>query len=237
VSNDKTPPKTGDTFEPGEAADTVVSLSQILLAPLDALFKAQVHAGRSFLNFLLQLSYEHKKPPEDSQPLEQNPPTAPDRIFSIDFVQEVAGPGGTDPANRLLQKVSVPALALVPLRPLAIQEAEVDLAMEVTYVGKHRQLRKTPKDPTGMPPAGGTAAAAQAESDRTPWYLVHEPISLRGYVGNAQQPADTGQGSDKRMIQIKVKVGAVAMPSGLDKLLTTLTQSALVENLPPKPNQ
>ena len=36
-----------------------ISLSQAILAPLDALFKAQVHAARSFLNLLLQIGYPH----------------------------------------------------------------------------------------------------------------------------------------------------------------------------------
>ncbi len=40
----------GDEFKPGPAASTVISLSQILLAPLNAIFKAQVHAARSFVN-------------------------------------------------------------------------------------------------------------------------------------------------------------------------------------------
>src|SRR3569833_4616551 len=47
-------------FEEGPAAQAMVSLSQALLAPLDSIFKAQIHAARSFLNLLLQLGYGHR---------------------------------------------------------------------------------------------------------------------------------------------------------------------------------
>lgn len=48
----------GDTDSTaGPAEINPVSLSQALLAPLDAIFKAQIHAARSFINFLLQLGY------------------------------------------------------------------------------------------------------------------------------------------------------------------------------------
>src|SRR3569833_3922135 len=50
----------GQDFEEGPAAQAMVSLSQALLAPLDSIFKAQIHAARSFLNLLLQLGYGHR---------------------------------------------------------------------------------------------------------------------------------------------------------------------------------
>jgi hypothetical protein len=216
------PTKTGDALEPDEAARSVVSLSQVLLAPLDALFKAQVHAARSFLNFVLQLSYEDKAPATGgAAAASAGAPKQPDTIFSIDFVQKVpplppATPGG-QPGPERLQKVSVPVLALVPLRPLAVQEAEFNLAMEVTWVGRHRQMRKQPVR------AGASAAeAAAAEKKQPPWYLVREPISLRGLVA-ASPSNDAG---DKRLIKVNVKLAPVATPAGLEKLLTTLTQSA-----------
>src|SRR3954463_3483482 len=47
-------------FEKGPASETILSMSQALLAPLDAILKAQVHAARSFLNFLMQIGYPHQ---------------------------------------------------------------------------------------------------------------------------------------------------------------------------------
>jgi hypothetical protein len=209
---------TASTKNPNAADQKLVSLAQVLLAPLDALFQAQVHAGRSFLNFLLQLSYRDR-PDErkrDAAPADEKAPKGPDTIFTVDFVQEVPGPIGADgkPADSQLQKVSIPALALVPMRPLAIEEAEVNLAMEVTEIGDHQQLR---------------SAEAKQPSDPPPWWLVPNPISLKGHVGNASESDRTSM-TEKRMVQIKVKVGSVATPAGLEKLLTTLTQSAQVQN-------
>jgi Protein of unknown function (DUF2589) len=208
--------KSGEELVPGEAAETVVSLSQILLAPLDAIFKAQVHAGRSFLNFVLQLSFGHKEE-EISGEAPPPPPRDSDKIYTVDFVQEVPP---VDPAHATepprLQKVSVPAIALVPLRPLAIQEAEFDLAMEVTWIGSHRQARQAVRDQLSEDPGP------------SPWYLVKNPISLRGHV--APVPAAEGKG-DQPHIKVKVKLGTVPTPSGLDKLLTTLTQSASVADV------
>src|SRR5260221_13013910 len=97
--------KSAPEFQPGEADESVVSLSQMILAPLDAIFKAQVHAARSFLNFVLQLSYPHR---EDGTPgaaqSGQTPSGEPDCIYSVDFVQEVSMPtdgAGVVPPRRL----------------------------------------------------------------------------------------------------------------------------------------
>jgi hypothetical protein len=192
--------KSGEELVAGEAAETVVSLSQILLAPLDAIFKAQVHAGRSFLNFVLQLSFGHKEE-EISGAAPPPPPSDSDKIYTVDFVQEVPpldAAHATEPPR--LQKVSVPAIALVPLRPLAIQEAEFDLAMEVTWIGAHRQTRQALRDHLPVPTGH-------------PWYLVKDPISLRGHV--APVPAAEGKG-DQPHIKVKVKLDPlVKTPSSL----------------------
>lgn len=206
--------QTGDEFEPGEASDTVVSLSQLLLAPLDALFKAQVHAGRSFLNFVLQLSYGHQRRDASGQPTKDDP-TKPDTIFTVDFVHEVPAPSEVAPGGTVRQKVSVPALALVPLRPLAVEQAQIDLAMTVTYLGEHRQLRRQER-------------ADQPPSDKPPWYLVDDPISLRGNVA-----APSASEGNQPLVRVSVKVSSIPTPSGLDKLLTTLTQSAQAQNVLP----
>lgn len=208
----------GDHLVPGKANETMISLSQVLLAPLDALFKAQVHAARSFLNFILQLSYDHK----DERP--GGPaPAHPDRIYSVDFVHEVPAPparAGEPSRGTIMQKVSVPALSLVPLRPLTVEEAEFNLAMEVTWIAPHRQTRQNERQ--------AAVKDAKASGEDRPWYLVDDPISLRGHVA-PDRGGEQVQGENP-VIKINVKVSPTPLPSGLEKLLATLTQSASVSN-------
>lgn len=136
--------RSGDELHRGPADETVVSLSQVLLAPLNPIFKAQVHTARSFLNFALELSYPHRE--EDSSLAAATTPGKPaDTIYSVEFVQEVpdvvVGPNrvATEPG---FHHVTVPALALVPLRPLAVQEAALDLAMNITWIGPQSQTHQ-----------------------------------------------------------------------------------------------
>ena len=56
-------------FKEGDAASSPITLSQTILAPLDAVFQAQAHAARSFLNLVLQLGYPHRPVGDDGQPV------------------------------------------------------------------------------------------------------------------------------------------------------------------------
>src|SRR3569832_2523667 len=70
-------------FEEGPAAQAMVSLSQALLAPLDSIFKAQIHAARSFLNLLLQLGYGHRPVNREGMAI---PPRRRARLTSSTFI-------------------------------------------------------------------------------------------------------------------------------------------------------
>jgi hypothetical protein len=218
-----TPPLPGDELKPGPAASTVVSLSQVLLAPLDAIFKAQVHAARSFVNQVLQLSY----PPRDGFGPGATPPAQPPE----GSVQPVpASPGAPGPGDMYVQKfqfttegedgrrvprqVEIPILALVPVYPLRVQEAQFSLRMTVSHVGRHRQVRKKERDKVGEDP---------------PWYLVDEPISVRGVIAPRAPGEDVAaEEQQASSIEIHVKVGAAPVPAALDQLLTTLSQNTTV---------
>jgi hypothetical protein len=148
----------------------------------------------------------------------------------VDFVQKVPATHPQDGVTAVperLQKVSVPVLALVPLRPLAVQEAEFNLAMEVTYVAPHQQTRTQSRKHGSQ--ASDAAATEAGAGDHHDWYLVPQPISLRGHIA----PSPREDQGDKRLIKVQVKMAPVPMPSGLEKLLTTLTQSASVTEFRP----
>ncbi|HLL56125.1 MAG TPA: DUF2589 domain-containing protein [Myxococcaceae bacterium] len=225
----------GEKLQPGPAATTVISLSQILLAPLDALFKAQVHAARSFLNFVMQLSYPHVPTKKDNETAEetkyreeQERKSKEIGAFSTTFGYREQDEKGKD----VIREIDIPTIALVPLKPLAVEEASFKLSMAVSDIGRHRQLRKNergnddpdkPKDPPPKDP---------------PWYLVDDPISLRGVVappqavGKHQGREDALKDLPAATIDIEVKVGVAALPAGLDKLLTRMTQSQSVRRPP-----
>src|SRR3569833_2478835 len=108
----------GQDFEEGPAAQAMVSLSQALLAPLDSIFKAQIHAARSFLNLLLQLGYGHR--PVNRAGM-ANPPrrvvgdlcreAVPAPLFTpyyLDFYHD-----DTNGEQTRRQKISIPALARI----------------------------------------------------------------------------------------------------------------------------
>lgn len=50
-----------------------LSLSEALLAPLNSIFEAQIHASRAFLNFFLQMGFRHKYTEEDKEKLNEDP--------------------------------------------------------------------------------------------------------------------------------------------------------------------
>ncbi|WP_210397041.1 DUF2589 domain-containing protein [Motiliproteus sediminis] len=191
--------------EGGDAARTDISLDQALLAPLDSILKAQLHSARSFLNLLLQLGYRDQSDPEfDGKP------------FSLSFNQE--GPNGE------IHEVTVPALSLVPIAPLAVSSANFDLEMAVRKIARARQLR-------------ASAVAEEDAAANRPWYLVDKPVDIRGVIAPPSAPAEAARQESMSSIKIHIEVKSVPMPSGLDKLLTSLTQMGQVsERTPPAPD-
>ena len=196
-------------FEPGPAATSPISLSQALLAPLDAIFKAQIHAARSFLNLVLQIGYPHR-PVIDKK---GTPSTDEGSPYNYEFFYDVEVNGEVQ-----RRKVTVPSLALVPVVPLAVESADFKLAMKVSSVQRHNQIQESEED------AVKEEAEAGYGHNKRPWFLVPDPISIRGTIG--QSGGGKGEGAQESTIQIEVKVGKVPMPAGLDKLLTFLTQTS-----------
>lgn len=217
----------------GPAEDILISLSQALLAPLDSIFKAQLHAARSFLNMLLQLGYPHQPVDEEGEPLKGGGGPVPaagsptddrQKPYNLEFHNEIIIDGQVR-----RQKVSVPALALVPLAPLAVEAAEFKFGMTVRKIGRHRQIQESEEKKTQTEKDKGY------DRHKRPWFLVDNPISVRGVIAAPQvQNDETKEGAQESMIQIEVKVGRILMPAGLEKLVTSLTQSTYVTEVPQK---
>ena len=190
------------------AVITTISLSQALLAPLDAIFKAQIHAARSFLNMLLQIGYPHG--PVDEKGFAR---LEDGKAYNQEFYFEVQVEN-----EKKLHKVSIPALALVPMAPLAVKEATFKLSMRMDYVTNHEQMQASERD-TLAKEGGGYGGTNR------PWFLVSEPVSIRGNIAPSGRE-DKDAASESSVIEVEIKVEKTPMPAGLDKLLTFLTQTA-----------
>lgn len=191
------PPSSTDGGE-GEGAqrqNNELSLEQALLAPLNSILKAQLHSARSFLNLLLQLGY----PPEDQQ-VKGHQPGEP---FHLSFKHY-------DEDGRE-QTLRVPALSLVPIAPLAVNSANFELEMAVNRVVGMQQMQRERKD------------AAEDTDDHRPWFLIDKPVSLEGSIAPSTSGESQQRHETQSSVKIKIDVKSIPMPSGLDKLLTTLT--------------
>ena len=144
--------------------------------------------------------------------------------------------------------LTVPTLALMPLQPLGIKSATYDLELVVRELQHHTQLQQSEiarrRGKTAAAQAGHAAGTLQPEEgDATgmpaheprPWYLVAEPISVRGTLSD---PGGAGTGNQRlASIKVHVEIDRTPTPAGLAKLLTAMTQmSSLSENsTPPVP--
>ncbi len=223
---DEQPNLTG--FTPGPASKAVVSLSQAILAPLDALAKAQVHAARSFLNFVLQIGYPHAAASkDDTERVKKESSSGYSLPFAFD--QTVIGDNGQQETRRVV--LSLPALALVPIHPLRIRKATFDLELHVREIGRHRQIQKSEEDEVNRETATDGESDADAAFGPRPWYLVPEPISVRGTLaGSVSSERETQQ----PLVKVHVEVEEGPVPVGLSRLITSLGQvSDVSERLPP----
>jgi hypothetical protein len=201
-------------FKTGKNPDSQISLSQALLAPLDAIFKAQLHSARSFLNMLLQLGYKHQHS-EDGKSGQADK----NDHYTQEFYFESQVDGQTKH-----HKVSIPALALVPIAPLAVESAEFNLRMEIEGIEKHSQFQEKKVEEI-------KSRKPETEDVKSPWYLVQNPISIRGKFGSPCDDDTNKKVTSSSAINIQIKVNRIPIPAGLDKLLVSLTQSTVISTV------
>jgi hypothetical protein len=229
------------------ASFTELNLSEALLAPLNAIFEAQVHAARSFLSFILQMGFRHKYSKEEIDKLKENETDNKDILDNIkaeqndrkeiDKLRKLQKDGTiTEEQLRelklLLNKwddlhsqdfiyiddngnenwVTVPNLALIPVKPLAIDTAQFkfDMAINEKY-----ENYNTIKD------------SAKADYER-PWFLI-QPKRLTGRI--VPQNSTDSQAS----ISIEIKIKSTEMPNGLNRLLTMMNESSRILPVELKP--
>lgn len=189
------------------AAQSEMSLSQAILAPLNSLFKAQIHAGRSYLSYLLQMGYPHVNLKEDGTPDDEALKNNKEALYTQKFRFDKTAEGVTN-----TYEINIPTLALIPVSPLAIDSAEFDFDFRVSNVDKHQQVQESENE--------SIKGDKNYDKFNRPWYLVKDPVSLRGGIS----PESTTTSESSSTIKVKIKVSKQPLPAGLDKLITTLNQ-------------
>ncbi|MFT7151160.1 MAG: hypothetical protein ACI82Q_003037 [Nonlabens sp.] len=225
-----------------ENNDPPITLSSALLAPLGSIFEAQVHAARSFLNFLLKMGFKHKYTAEDLNRIKKDAedPTSSTQEQSKQVIDKQAEMAAAKEEIEQLRKksvdgqltqeelsklkelnvkssdlfvqnidyidqqgnemmVSIPNLALLPIKPLSILEADISYEFQV----KETKKWSTKDD---------------GDSER-PWFLIKEPKSIRGHFAPRKEE------SSDSTIKVSMKIGTTEMPHGLEKLMVHLTNS------------
>jgi len=186
-----------------------ISLSQAILAPLLSIFKAQVHAARSFLSFLLQIGTPHiPADGEEEMPL----PTGGESLYMQTFHLKHTNNQGKEETV----EIKIPSLALVPIAPLGVESAEFEFDFRVENYHRHRQMQRSEEQMLEKERDKGFDAHYR------PWYLVDNPINFDGNVApsaTAESASSAGQ-----VIKIKIRVSRQPTSAGLDKLLTSFNQ-------------
>lgn len=222
------------------ASNTNLTLSAAILAPLNAIFEAQVHAARSFLSFILQMGFRHKYSESEKEELRKNPEENKSILSEIDeeekdreiirTLKAKQNSGEKLTANELRQlkslankwdelrsldfnyiddaayehQISIPNLALIPVKPLAIDDASFKFEMAVNHSQDFNTIRKNVK----------------VETQR-PWFLV-QPKQLTGNIISKEQA------SKQASISIEINIKSTEMPAGLGKLLASMNESSRI---------
>ncbi len=214
-----------------------ISLSAAILAPLNAIFEAQVHAARAFLNFVFQMGFRHEYTPEDIEELKKDKKNENNRKILEEIEQRKINKETIDKLEKrtdlneeernelwnlklksddlLMQRFDffdekgndsslfIPNLAILPIKPLAIDNANYKFELMVKECKEgYDQLRRV----------------EGAAKDR-PWFLI-KPKRIEGQF--------SAGGGTEQTIKIEVNIGSADMPEGLDKLLTSLTNSSKI---------
>lgn len=222
------------------ASNTDLSLSAAILAPLNAIFEAQVHAARSFLSFILQMGFRHKYSESEKEALRKNPEGNKDILDQLNQEErdkeiirtlktrrnqgEILNDDELSQLKNLMNKwdelrsldfnyideeanehlISIPNLALIPVKPLAIDDASFKFEMAVNHSRDFNTIRKNAKVDT-----------------KRPWFLV-QPKQLTGNIISKEQA------SKQASISVEINIKSTEMPAGLGKLLASMNESSRI---------
>lgn len=229
----------------------IVTLSEALLAPINSIFEAQIHAARAFLSFLLQMGFRHRYTEEDKSYLRAEDTEENRRILQQIQQEEDDKQTMSNLRTRLRELESLDS----PTRAEETEKTDVRARLKelqikwsplynqlIDYVdqdGIDRRLiipnlSLLPIKPLGIHQANFKYELRVTDSVKTepaiktagtnpkrPWFLV-DPKSIEGEFGSGTKKED----STDKSIKIEITVGTMDMPYGLHKLISSLTGTA-----------
>ncbi|MDO6557618.1 DUF2589 domain-containing protein [Paraglaciecola chathamensis] len=201
------------SFNTNKTDKSKLTLSQAILAPIEAILQAQVHSARSFLNLILQMGFRHKAVDDIGNMLTSD--TDDDNLYRLEFFDVQVNQDGT-PSK---YKISIPTISALPLNPLAISESEIEFKMRLE--GSYESARQFSK-------AQKTAKREDSQSKNfnestRPWFLIDDPVELKGTI------APESNANDLSLISIKIKMNTTQVPAALGKFIASVSDFSKVE--------
>lgn len=233
--------------KPTNAANSKLSLSAAILAPLNSIFEAQVQSARAFLNFILQLGFKEKPSPGQLDSAEEqlkadgqwtdetseyftslrnvhslkselvalkakSPLSDDDKNRIGEINQQLAEIGHDEDAHMqsfrykdgqgTFHEIQIPALALIPIKPLSIESADYEFSMSIdSAYENYGQHQKT-----------------SVVKDDRPWFFI-KPKRFTGSISSKESE------QTQSTVKVKVHLESSPIPQGLSSLLVSLTQS------------
>lgn len=230
---DETKPKPENP--PAAESDDNITLSAALLAPLNAIFEAQVHAARAFLSFVLQMGFRHLYTKDEIAELKKDPKKNKEVLQDIEEEKS-----DKKKISELEHKANLTEREKHELWHLKVKWDDMRMQKFNYYDEKGNasnyyipNLAILPIKPLGVQNANfkfelnvksftedfNQMGTVKGVSGSRPWYLI-KPKRITGEFGKSE--------GNERSIKIEVNVGTTDMPYGLDKLLTSLTNNVSV---------
>ena len=239
-----------------ETKVTELTLSAAILAPLNAIFEAQIHAARAFLNFILQMGFKHRFSPdellhkikeiEDQVQNSENDKQVKRFQQRIDEYQELydylilkeeIG------AGQKLSNQDEEKMAKLHDKLLKKDNGEI-YTQEFNYTDENNIRKKIVIPNLALIPVKPLAikdASYNFKMSLNRNYKNYRQMQ-QGSAGDEPRPwyllqpkSLTGEiipesdAANQTCIQVEINVGEVELPQGLNNLLISLTQSAEVK--------
>ncbi len=240
-----------------ETKVTELTLSAAILAPLNAIFEAQIHAARAFLNFILQMGFKHRFSPDEllhkikeikiQLQNEEDDKQAKRFQQRIDEYQELydylilkeeIG------AGQKLSKQDEEKLAKLHDKLLKKDNGEI-YTQEFNYTDENNIRKKIVIPNLALIPVKPLAikdASYNFKMSLNRSYKNYRQMQ-QGSAGDEPRPwyllqpkslsgeiIPESDAANQTCIQVEVNVGEVELPQGLNNLLISLTQSAEVKD-------